>query len=103
LQALCALALCLFSFAASAQTLESSLAPYIHDIDCFGEIPGQSRTAVEPTTELPVELLCETMLLDLDGVAASEHDAAHEMVGAIKPQPAAPERSIPSDDKPYVR
>jgi hypothetical protein len=43
------------------------------------------------------------MLLDLDGVAASEHNAAHEMVGAIQPQPAPPERSIPSDDKPNVR
>jgi hypothetical protein len=43
------------------------------------------------------------MLLDLDGVAASEHDAADEMVGAIQPQPATPERSIPSDDKPDVR
>jgi hypothetical protein len=88
LKAFYALAFCLLSFAASAQTLESSLAPYYIDLDCLGEAPERSTTPNQSATEPSVESLCEIMLLDTDGIDVSGHsDAGDVPVGGIEPQP----------------
>jgi hypothetical protein len=93
LKAIYALVLCLFSFAAAAQTLEASLAPYfIDDPDCLGETPGESTTSRQNAAEPPVELLCEIMLLE-DRPDRSGHRNAEDIpVGAIAPEPGDPER-----------
>jgi hypothetical protein len=80
-----ALVFCLFSFAASAQTLESSLAPYyVDNVDCLGEMPEQSTISNRIATEPPIELLCEIMLLDAHGTGVKRDNAEDLPVGAIQ-------------------
>ena len=72
MKALYALVFVLFSFAAPAQTLETSIAAYLlDDLDCLGETSRQSTT---PTQMIAIELLCAAMFDEVD-VAIARPDA----------------------------
>ena len=87
MKALYALVFVLFSFAAPAQTLETSIAAYhLDDLDCSGETTQQSAVstqivATEPTIEKPGEA---TRNQAGDVVATGPNDAEIP-VGAIQP------------------
>jgi hypothetical protein len=61
MKAFYALVIVLFSFAAPAQTLETSIAAY--DLDCLGETTRQSTT---PARMIAIELLCAAMFDEAD-------------------------------------
>jgi len=74
----------LFSFAASAQTLETWIAAYhLDELDCFGETTQQSTM---PPQIIGIELLCAAILDDANGVAATGSNGTEDVpVGAIQP------------------
>jgi hypothetical protein len=79
-----ALVFVLFSFAASAQTLETWIAAYhLDELDCFGETTQQSTM---PPQIIGIELLCAVILDDPNGVATTgSNDTENVPVGAIQP------------------
>jgi hypothetical protein len=83
-KALYALVFVLFSFAASAQTLETWIAAYhLDELDCFGETTQQSTM---PPQIIGIELLCAVILDDANGVATTGSNGTENVpVGAIQP------------------
>jgi hypothetical protein len=87
LKALYALVFVLFSFAAPAQTLETSIAAYyLDDLDCFGETTQRSTMpaqiiATEPTIATPGEAMLDAADVAITGPS----DAEGVRVGAIQP------------------
>ena len=84
MKALYALVFVLFSFAASAQTLETWIAAYhLDELDCFGETTQQSTM---PPQIIGIELLCAAILDDANGVATTGSNGTEDVpVGAIQP------------------
>ena len=84
MKALYALVFVLFSFAASAQTLETWIAAYhLDELDCFGETTQQSTM---PPQIIGIELHCAAILNDADGIATTGSNGAEDVpVGAIQP------------------
>jgi hypothetical protein len=69
----------LFSFAASAQTLETWIAAYyLDDLDCFGETTQNSA--------MPPQIIETAIINNADGVASTGSDGIEDVpVGAIQP------------------
>ena len=70
MKALYTLVFVLFSFAAPAQTLETSIAAYhLDDLDCSGETTQQSAVSAQIiATEPTIETLGEAKVNQADGV-----------------------------------
>jgi hypothetical protein len=83
-KALYALVFVLFSFAATAQTLETWIAAYhLDELDCFGET---TQPSTMPPQIIGIELLCAAILNDVDGVATTGSNGAEGVsVGVIQP------------------
>jgi hypothetical protein len=83
MKALYALVFVLFSFAAPAQTLETSIAAYyLYDDDCLGETTRQSTM---PAQMIAIELLCAAIFDEVDDAIAKPDNAEDVPAGAIHP------------------
>ena len=84
MKALYALVFVLFSFAASAQTLETWIAAYhLDELDCFGETTQHSTM---PPQIIGIQLLCAAILDDANGVVGTGSNGTEDLpVGAIQP------------------
>jgi hypothetical protein len=100
-KALYALVFVLFSFAATAQPLETWIPPYyLEDVDCFGEMNQQGTM---PSQIIGMDQFCAVMLSDADGVAITTPSKDEEdiPVGAVQPsqQNSTVKFSAASDDE----
>jgi hypothetical protein len=99
-KALYALVFVLFSFAASAQTLETWIAPYyLGDVDCVGEMNQQGTM---PSQVIGIKQFCAAMLSDADGLAITTPSKDEKDIpGAVPPseQNSTVKLSAGSDDE----